>query len=123
MPLAFLARQQRRCITGASRAQRLAAFRGIADRRETRWLSEIRRPDDSWGKESDLQGSAELIESLMGRGQIDEFMLMIPAGSGIGRRLFTDGSPSTTLELLDSKTSTTGVVIASYQPIQHVSTA
>jgi hypothetical protein len=48
-------RQQRPCITGASRARRLAAFRGIADRRETGWLSQIRRPDDSWGEGSGLQ--------------------------------------------------------------------
>jgi hypothetical protein len=48
-------RQQRPCITGASRARHLAAFRGIADRRETGWLSQIRRPDDSWGEESGLQ--------------------------------------------------------------------
>jgi hypothetical protein len=48
-------RQQRPCITGASRARRLAAFRGIADRRETGWLSQIRQPDDSWSEESGLE--------------------------------------------------------------------
>jgi hypothetical protein len=37
---------------------------------------------------------------------------------GTGRRLFPDGTPLTTLRLVDTKTTTTGVVIASYQPTE-----
>jgi hypothetical protein len=53
--LAFLATAtgavHHRCITSTA----FGAFRGIADRRETGWLSQIRRPDDSWGEESGLE--------------------------------------------------------------------
>jgi hypothetical protein len=34
------------------------------------------------------------------------------------RRLFPDGSPMTALRLVDSKVTTTSVVIATYQPAQ-----
>jgi hypothetical protein len=35
---------------------------------------------------------------------------------GSGRRLFADGGPRAPLRLMDSKPTTTGVVIATYQP-------
>ena len=69
------------------------------------------------GEDLHVMGSGELIQSLMRRGLIDEFMLMIhPLVLGSGRRLFADDSPTTTLRLVDSKTATTGVLIATYQP-------
>ena len=64
-------------------------------------------------------GSGELVQSLMRRGLIDEFMLMIhPLVLGMGRRLFAGGSPATNLRLVDTKRATTGVVIAIYQPVE-----
>jgi hypothetical protein len=42
-------------------------------------------------------------------------LLIHPLMLGSGRRLFPDGV-STTLRLVDSVTTTTGVVIATYQP-------
>jgi hypothetical protein len=35
---------------------------------------------------------------------------------GSGRRLFADGGPVARLRLLDSVTTTTGVLVATYQP-------
>jgi dihydrofolate reductase len=68
------------------------------------------------GRDLDIMGSGELIQSLLGRGLIDEFVLMIhPLVLGSGRRLFGEGSPATNLRLVDTKTATTGVVIATYQ--------
>jgi dihydrofolate reductase len=62
-------------------------------------------------------GSGELVQSLMRRDLIDEFVLMIhPLVFGKGRRLFTDGGAFASLKLVDSRTTTTGVVIAVYQP-------
>jgi dihydrofolate reductase len=62
-------------------------------------------------------GSGELIRSLLPRGLIDEYLLMIhPLVLGSGRRLFADGSPRTTLQLVDATTTTTGVVLATYRP-------
>jgi dihydrofolate reductase len=72
------------------------------------------------GQDLHIMGSGELIQSLMRRGIIDEFMLMIhPLVLGSGRRLFADGSPATNLRLVDAKTATTGVVIATYQPVEN----
>jgi dihydrofolate reductase len=72
------------------------------------------------GHDLHIMGSGDLIQSLMERALIDEYMLMIhPLVLGTGRRLFADGSPATKLRLVDSTTATTGVVIATYQPVEH----
>jgi dihydrofolate reductase len=48
---------------------------------------------------------------------VDEYVLMIhPLVLGSGRRLFADGGAFAALRLVDSKPTTTGVVIATYQP-------
>jgi dihydrofolate reductase len=48
---------------------------------------------------------------------IDEYKLLIhPLVLGTGLRLFPDGSPVAKLRLTDPVTTTTGVVIATYQP-------
>jgi dihydrofolate reductase len=70
------------------------------------------------GQDLHIMGSGELIQSLMRLALIDEYMLMIhPVVLGTGRRLFTD-SPATSLRLIDSKPTPTGVVIATYQPLE-----
>jgi dihydrofolate reductase len=64
-----------------------------------------------------ILGSGELIRSLMARDLIDEYVLLIhPLVLGAGRRLFADGSAYSTLRLIDSTTTTTGVTIARYEP-------
>jgi dihydrofolate reductase len=64
-------------------------------------------------------GSGELVQSLMRRDLIDEYLLMIhPLVLGSGRRLFTDSGAFAALRLVDSRTTTTGVVIATYRPAQ-----
>jgi dihydrofolate reductase len=61
-------------------------------------------------------GSGELIRTLMQRDLIDEFVLTIhPLVLGTGRRLFADGGPPATLELVDATPTTTGVVITTYR--------
>jgi dihydrofolate reductase len=62
-------------------------------------------------------GSGQLAQSLMRRNLIDQYVLLIhPLILGSGRRLFTDGSSFATLRLVDTKTTTSGVVIATYRP-------
>jgi dihydrofolate reductase len=64
-----------------------------------------------------LLGSGELARSLMARNLIDRYVLMIhPLVLGTGRRLFPDGGPPVPLQLVDSVTTTTGVLIATYEP-------
>jgi len=68
-----------------------------------------------------ILGSGELIQSLMLHDLIDEFRLLIhPLVLGSGRRLFVDGGALARFRLMDTKTSTTGVVIATYRPAEPV---
>jgi dihydrofolate reductase len=68
------------------------------------------------GKDLVVLGSGQLVQSLMRRNLIDEYMLLIhPLVLGSGRRLFNDGGTLSALHLVDSKTTTTGVVIATYK--------
>ncbi len=61
-------------------------------------------------------GSGVLVQSLIERGLVDDFVLLIhPLVLGQGRRLFADDSALTALTLADSKTTTTGVVVATYR--------
>lgn len=69
------------------------------------------------GKNIVVLGSGKLVQSLMRNHLVDEYVLQIhPLVLGSGRRLFTDGDPFAYLKLVDTKTTTTGVVIATYQP-------
>ena len=64
-----------------------------------------------------VMGSGVLADSLMKRGLVDEYQLLIhPLVLGAGRRLFNDGAPYAALKLVKSVPTTTGVIIATYQP-------
>jgi dihydrofolate reductase len=66
-----------------------------------------------------ILGSANLVQSLMRHNLIDEYNLSIhPLVLGSGSRLFVDESPYSTLTLVGSKTTTTGVVMTTYRPAQ-----
>jgi dihydrofolate reductase len=66
-----------------------------------------------------ILGSGELIRSLLPHGLIDQFTLQIhPLVLGTGRRLFTDDGAYTTLRLVKSKPTTTGVLLATYEPTE-----
>jgi dihydrofolate reductase len=69
------------------------------------------------GKDLAVLGSGELARSLARHNLIDEYTLLIhPLVLGSGRRLFADDGPFAKLRLVNSVTTTTGVVIATYQP-------
>jgi dihydrofolate reductase len=65
-------------------------------------------------------GSGVLVRSLLRRGLVDEFVLLIhPLVLGSGRRLFPgSGTSLSAFRLIDSVTTATGVIIATYQPGQ-----
>ncbi len=78
-------------------------------------VTELKREIDG---DLTILGSGELIHALMASSVIDAFILFIhPLVLGSGRRLFRDGGRLARLRLVDSKASTTGVVIATYEPI------
>ena len=61
-------------------------------------------------------GSGELIHTLMRHDLVDEYVLTIhPLVLGTGRRLFADDGRRAALQLVESLTTTTGVVIAVYR--------
>ena len=77
----------------------------------------VARLKEQPGKDIVILGSGELMKSLMRRNLVDEYVLQIhPLVLGSGRRLFTDRGSFATLRLVGSKTTTTGVLIATYQP-------
>jgi dihydrofolate reductase len=64
-----------------------------------------------------IMGSGELISSLMAAHLIDEYLLFIhPLVLGSGRRLFPEGA-EVRLRLAQGAVGSSGVVIASYEPV------
>jgi dihydrofolate reductase len=64
-----------------------------------------------------ILGSGDLVRSLMPHGLIDRYLLTIhPLVLGAGIRLFTEDAPYAALRLIDVTPTTTGVLIASYEP-------
>jgi dihydrofolate reductase len=69
------------------------------------------------GPELQVHGSANLIQTLLRRNLVDQFRLWVfPVVLGSGKRLFGDGAIPAGLKLLDSKVSTTGVVMGVWEP-------
>ncbi len=62
-----------------------------------------------------ILGSGELIRSILPHGLIDRFILLItPVVLGSGRRLFEPGTAQADLHLVETRTSKTGVIVATY---------
>jgi dihydrofolate reductase len=75
------------------------------------------------GPELQVHGSGNLIQPLMRHGLVDEYRLWVfPLVIGSGKRLFADGTIPAGLRLVDSKVSTTGVVIGTYEPAGEIVT-
>jgi dihydrofolate reductase len=83
-------------------------------------IAALKRED---GPELQVHGSANLIQTLLRHNLVDEFRLMVfPVVIGSGKRLFGDGTNPAALRLVDSKVSTTGVVIGTYEPAGEIVT-
>jgi dihydrofolate reductase len=62
------------------------------------------------------QGSAELIQTLIRNNLVDEYRLLVyPVVLGKGKRLFREGSVPSALRLMDTKTTSNGVAIHTYE--------
>ncbi|MEP6493838.1 MAG: dihydrofolate reductase family protein [bacterium] len=60
-------------------------------------------------------GSGVLVQSLMRRNLVDQFILLIhPLALGVGRRMFADDAAMAKFHLDESVVTTTGVIIATY---------
>ncbi len=70
------------------------------------------------GPDLQVHGSGGLLQTLIGAGLVDEYRIWIfPVVLGHGKRLFREGAPDGGLQLTDSVTSTTGVIMNSYRPV------
>lgn len=64
-----------------------------------------------------ILGSGDLIQSLMRRDLIDRYVLLIhPLVLGSGQRLFRDGVDFAKLRLVSNAATSTGVIVATYEP-------
>lgn len=68
------------------------------------------------GGEIQVTGSGDLIQTLMEHDLVDEYRLWVfPVVVGEGKRLFARGTLPAALKLADTKTSSTGVAIHTYE--------
>jgi dihydrofolate reductase len=75
------------------------------------------------GPELQVHGSGNLIQTLLRHDLVDQYRLWVfPLVIGSGKRLFSDGTIPSALRLVDSKVSTTGVVIGTYEPAGEIVT-
>ena len=79
-----------------------------------KYVADLKRTD---GPEIQVHGSGDLIQTLLKERLVDEFHLMtFPVVIGSGKRLFARGTMPAGLRVRDVKTSTSGVVTATYEP-------
>ena len=77
-------------------------------------IAALRKED---GPELQVHGSGDLIQTLLRHGLVDQYRLWVfPLVIGSGKRLFSEGTIPSGLKLLDSRVSTTGVVMGTYEP-------
>jgi dihydrofolate reductase len=75
------------------------------------------------GPELQVHGSGNLIQTLLRHNLVDQYRLWVfPLVIGSGKRLFSEGTIPSGLRLVDSKVSTTGVVIGTYEPAGEIVT-
>lgn len=75
------------------------------------------------GPELQVHGSGNLIQTLLPHNLVDEYRLWVfPVVIGSGKRLFAEGTIASGLKLVDSKVSTTGVVMGTYEPAGEIVT-
>ena len=77
----------------------------------------VARLKDEDGPEIQVHGSSDFIQTLLANQLVDEFRVWIfPVVLGSGKRLFGAGTTPAGLELVDSKSSTSGVLVVTYRP-------
>ena len=83
-------------------------------------LAALKKED---GPELQVHGSGNLIQTLLRHNLVDRFRLWVfPVVIGTGKRLFSEGTIPSGLKLVDSKVSTTGVAMGTYEPAGEIIT-
>ena len=78
--------------------------------------AEVARLKERPGRELQVHGSVTLIQTLARENLVDEYLLVVaPVILGNGKRPF-DGAAPAGLELVDSRTASTGLMVQTYRP-------
>jgi len=78
-------------------------------------VQEIKNLKEQNGPELQVHGSSNLIQTLLEHDLIDKLRLKtFPITLGNGKRLFGEGTIPAAFRLIESETSTTGVIVATY---------
>jgi dihydrofolate reductase len=79
--------------------------------------AEVAKLKERPGRELQVHGSGQLARTLIEHDLVDEYRLLyFPVHLGSGKKLFADGARPAALRLLSATTTSTGVIIATYQP-------
>ena len=79
-------------------------------------VAEIKKLKKQNGPMLQVHGSSQLIQTLLANDLVDELWLKIfPITLGKGKRLFREGTIPAAFKLIESSTSPSGVIIASYK--------
>ena len=80
-------------------------------------VSQIKKLKQEKGPDLWIWGSGNLIQTLLENHLIDRMHLWIyPITLGTGKRLFAEGTQAERFQLIESKVSKTGVIMATYEP-------
>ena len=80
-------------------------------------VDEVRRLKASDGPEFHIWGSGALLQTLIAAELVDEHRLwVVPVVLGKGKRLFENGVPPRTLALVETRSTSRGVLVNTYHP-------
>ncbi len=86
-------------------------------------VAQVQKLKQTDGPDLQVHGSCELIQTLLAHDLVDELWLKIfPVTLGTGKRLFGSGTIPASFTLLESKSSPTGVIVASFKRAGEVKT-
>ncbi|MGH7603128.1 MAG: dihydrofolate reductase family protein [Gemmatimonadaceae bacterium] len=80
-------------------------------------VEDVRRLKASNGPELHIWGSSNLLQTLIAADLVDEYRLWVaPVVVGEGKRLFENGVPPRGLSLVETASTSTGVLLNTYRP-------
>ena len=90
---------------------------GPAESLGTDIVEGIRRIKEKSGPQLIVWGSSTLTPVLLEHGLADEVMLLVfPVLLGVGKRIFSEGTPPRELKLVGTKAVASGVIVSTYKP-------
>ena len=79
-------------------------------------VADIRRIKSEDGPALILWGSSTLTSTLLEHGLADEFLLIVyPTILGMGKRLFPQGTPARSFELVTTQALPSGIIVSTYK--------